>query len=153
MADYEYTKEVSGELLHVQIVNSEDISQSPSSIVTSGEDVVISFAEALTSEEEDTLDALVAAHDASDGAFYQRYHYRRTPKSGPVEKEEWFETIDVQAGTLSGLAKRITYTNSGSKCTQYIVETFFKGGTVALSETFKCYTDADNNYIEEKVIS
>ena len=75
----------------------------------------------------------------------------QAPGCGPLLKEEWFDSIDVNTGTLSGLAKRVTYTVEKGKTKQFVTETFFKNGTVANSETTKCWTDSDKNYIEERV--
>ena len=154
MASYPYTKAlVDPALLAAQINADAGIPQDTTGVTWNSPDTLtVLFASVLDQSGQDALAAVVSAHDASQGSRYRANHYKRTPANGPIQKEEWYETIDAQAGTLSGLAKRITYTTVNGKITQYAVEVFFRGGTVASTETYKCWLDSGNNYIEEKVM-
>ncbi|OHD15229.1 MAG: hypothetical protein A2Y38_04215 [Spirochaetes bacterium GWB1_59_5] len=154
MITYSYQKAaVDAGLLKTHINASSDLSQDADGVSWSGPDILkVFFVSDLTQGEQVALEAIVNAHDASGGGTYQANHYRRTPANGFMQKEEWFETIDAQAGVLTGLAKRITYTTSGGKITAYMIETFFRDGTVATIDSYRCWTDSSKNYIEERVI-
>ena len=152
MVEYTFQKAVvDTEQLTVE-VNASAIAQDALSMDWGEPDaLIIRFESALSQGDQDILAVLVATHGASGVGRYQANHYQRTPGSGIVVKEEWFETIDVQAGTVSGLAKRKTPTYVADKIVSYKVEMFFKNGLVASTENFRCWTDSNGNYIEEKV--
>jgi hypothetical protein len=151
MAEYQFSKsEIDTSLLMVQINASGAIGNSTTGCTWDPPDTLtVSFAGTLTQNQQDALAALVAAHDASAGGFYQAIHKRTTPVNGRITKEEWYESCTSQ-GVVSGKAKSIDYTYSGSRLMSSVGKIYFKGGAVASSQT-TTYMTVDGNPVERKV--
>lgn len=154
MSDYTYDKTVDGTLLKIQISADEAIEKEMASIVTQGgmTSVTISFDEELTESEESALDALVAAHDASDGGFYEANHVVCESIPGKLTSEKWYQDIDGN-NVVSHLAKEVIHEWSGSKETRRTTKIYFKGGVVAEEHVLDLLYDSSAKKSLEKKVS
>lgn len=152
MAQYNYTKTgVDLQLLRVEVNDNETVGQDVDYInFTYPDDLSVFFASDLSVEEKTELDAVVVAHDVSQGGQFKPTHKKIFPQRGNPDKVEYYENCD-EVGNLSGLSRRTLYDITGNKLAGITDTEYFKDGTIKSQEVISCLT-IGGNLIEKKVV-
>ena len=115
--------------------------------------LIVWMSDALTQDEEDALDAVIAAQGGGSGVELTPAYYEveySNGATGTLLRETWWHT-DNGDGTYSDKVSETTYQYQGKKLVSRTEQTFWSDGTVKSSVKIGYFTLSTGGIIEKEI--